>query len=271
MLSLISTPIGNLDDISLRAIDVIRSSDYIYAEDTRSFKKLLESIKFKKSCRSFHEHNEDRVLKEIISHVTNKKSVVLACEAGTPCISDPGFKLIRKFVDLKLEYTLIPGPSSVTNALVLSGLPTDQFSFYGFVPRKQNAQNKSFEKVATEIKTSIFFESIKRLRATIENLTNYLEKNRKISVCREMTKLHEQVVTDTCFNVLKEIDNGNLTLKGEVVLVIEGAKKIKHNLSIDKKIKDEFLSKMSVSDAAKLISLLTKQNKRDIYKILNKS
>ncbi len=271
MLNLISTPIGNLDDISLRAIDVIRSSDYVYAEDTRSFKKLLESIKLKKSCRSFHEHNEDRVLDEIINHVINKKSVVLACEAGTPCISDPGFKLIRKFVELELEYTLIPGPSSVTNALVLSGLPTDQFSFYGFVPRKQNVQVKFFEKVATDSKTGIFFESIKRLRATIENLSNYIENNRKISICREMTKLHEQVVTNTCLNVLKEIDNGNLPLKGEVVIVIEGAKKIKNDLNIDKKIKDEFLSKMSISDAAKLISLLTRQNKRDIYKILNKS
>ena len=170
MLSLISTPIGNLDDISLRAIDVIRSSDYTYAEDTRSFKKILKSIKYNKSCKSFHEHNEDRVLNEIINHVTNDKSVVLACEAGTPCISDPGFKLIRKFVELKLEYTLIPGPSSVTNALVLSGLPTDQFSFYGFIPRKQNVQNKSFENVANDSKTSIFFESIKRLRATVENL-----------------------------------------------------------------------------------------------------
>jgi len=271
MLILISTPIGNLDDISLRAIDVIRSSDYIYAEDTRSFKKILEAIKFNKTCRSFHEHNEDRVLNEIINHVTNNKSVVLACEAGTPCISDPGFKLIRKFVELKLEYTLIPGPSSVTNALVLSGLPTDQFAFYGFASRKQNVQNKFFEKIATDTKTGIFFESVKRLRATIDNLSNYIESDRKISVCREMTKLHEQVVTDTCSNVLKEIDNGHLPLKGEVVLVIEGTKKIKNDLIIDKKIKDEFLSKMSASDAAKLISLITKQNKRDIYKILNKS
>ena len=271
MLNLISTPIGNLDDISIRAIDVIRSSDYIYAEDTRSFKRILESIKVKKSCRSFHEHNEDKVLNEIIKHVNNNKSVVLACEAGTPCISDPGFKLIRKFVELNLEYTLIPGPSSVTNALVLSGLPTDKFSFYGFVPRKKNAQNKFFENITTESKTAIFFESIKRLRATIENLSNYIENNRKISVCREMTKLHEQVITDTCLHVLREIDNGSIPIKGEVVLVIEGTKKIKKDVSIDKKIKDEFLSKMSASDAARLISLLTKQNKRDIYKILNKS
>ena len=129
MLNLISTPIGNLDDISLRAIDVIKSSDYIYAEDTRSFKNILRSIKCEKSCKSFHEHNEDIVLNEIVEHVINKKNVVLACEAGTPAISDPGFKLIRKFVELKLDYTLIPGPSSVINALVLSGLPTDQFSF----------------------------------------------------------------------------------------------------------------------------------------------
>ena len=270
MLNLISTPIGNLDDISLRAIDVIKSSDYIYAEDTRSFKNILRLIKFEKSCKSFHEHNEDKVLNEIVEHVINKKNVVLACEAGTPAISDPGFKLIRKFVELKLDYTLIPGPSSVINALVLSGLPTDQFSFYGFVPRKKNIQSKSFERIATDVKTSIFFESTKRLKATIENLSNYIEKSRKVSVCREMTKLHEQIVTDTCTNVIKEIEKGDLPLKGEIVLVIEGSKNTTYEINIDKKIKNEFLSKMSVSDAARLISLLTKENKRDIYKILNK-
>ena len=134
---------------------------------------------------------------------------------------------------------------------------------------KKNIQSKSFERIATDVKTSIFFESTKRLKATIENLSNYIEKNRKVSVCREMTKLHEQIVTDTCTNVIKEIEKGDLPLKGEIVLVIEGSKNTTYEINIDKKIKNEFLSKMSVSDAARLISLLTKENKRDIYKILN--
>ena len=137
-------------------------------------------------------------------------------------------------------------------------------------PEKKNIQSKSFERIATDVKTSIFFESTKRLKATIENLSNYIEKNRKVSVCREMTKLHEQIVTDTCKNVIKKIEKGDLPLKGEIVLVIEGSENTAYEINIDKKIKNEFLSKMSVSDAARLISLLTKENKRDIYKILNK-
>ena len=120
MLSLISTPIGNLDDISLRAIDVIKSADFIYTEDTRSFKKILDSIECKKKCKSFHEHNEDIICKEIIKHLKNKKHVILTCEAGTPAISDPGYKLIRECLNLNLKYTLIPGPSSLINAVVLS-------------------------------------------------------------------------------------------------------------------------------------------------------
>ena len=157
MLSLISTPIGNLDDISLRAIDVIKSADFIYTEDTRSFKKILDSIECKKKCKSFHEHNEDIICKEIIKHLKNKKHVVLTCEAGTPAISDPGYKLIRECLNLNLKYTLIPGPSSLINAVVLSGLPTDKFSFYGFIPKKNNAQHKLFQKVSNDEKTVIMF------------------------------------------------------------------------------------------------------------------
>ena len=271
MLNLISTPIGNLDDISLRAIDVIKSSDYIYAEDTRSFKKILKHIKCEKICKSFHEHNEEKISKEIIKLLKNGKNIVLACEAGTPAISDPGYKLIREINNLNIRYTLLPGPSAVINALVISGLPTDKFSFYGFIPRKVNAKEELFKKIAIENKTSICFESIKRLEDSLKTLSKFIDTERKISVCREMTKAHEQIVTDNCKNVLKEIYKGNIPLKGEVVLIVEGESNKKFNVKIDNKIKQQFLSKMSTSEAAKLISLLTKQNKREIYKFLKES
>jgi len=269
MLSLISTPIGNLDDISLRAIDVIKSADFIYTEDTRSFKKILDSIYCKKKYKSFHEHNEDIICKEIIKHLKNKKRVVLTCEAGTPAISDPGYKLIRECLNLNLKYTLIPGPSSLINAVVLSGLPTDKFSFYGFIPKKNNAQKKLFQKVSNDEKTVIMFESVKRLRKTIISISKYLDNNRHISVCREMTKIHEQIVQGNCEQLLKKIDDGSLPLKGEIVLVIEGSITNNINIRLDNKVKDTFLEKLSISDAAKLLSLVTGQSRQDIYKFLN--
>ena len=271
MLNLISTPIGNLDDISLRAIEVIKSADYIYAEDTRSFKNLLKHIKCDKACNSFHEHNEDKISQEIIKHLKDKKNVVLASEAGTPAISDPGYKLIRELNSLKINYTLLPGPSAVINALVMSGLPTDQFSFYGFIPRKKNLKKEFLKKVTNDNKTSICFESIKRLRDSLVILSTLIDPNRNISICREMTKAHEQIITDKCINVINAIDEGNIPIKGEVVLIVEGEINKKIDLKINPKIKEEFLSKLSTSDAARLISLLTKQNKREIYKFLNES
>jgi len=268
MLNFVSTPIGNLNDISLRAIDVIRSADYLYAEDTRNVKKLLDFINCKKKCKSFHEHNEDKVSLEIINYVKNKKIISIVSDAGTPAISDPGYKLIRECVEQGIPYTLIPGPSSVISGLVMSGLPTNQFSFFGFIPKKINEQAKYFENLKYENKTAIFFDSPKRLEKTISNLLKFLDSNRRISICKEMTKLHEEVVSDKLSNILTKIKKEKINLKGEIVIVLEGTKNIKTNLNIDTHIKKEFLKRLSASDSAKLISLVTKKNKRDIYKFL---
>ena len=156
MLNFISTPIGNLNDISLRAIDVIRSSDYLYAEDTRNVKKLLNFINISIKCRSLHEHNEDRVSHEIIKHIKNQKIISIVSDAGTPAISDPGYRLIKLCSKLGIEYTLIPGPSSVISALIMSGLPTDKFSFYGFIPKKR-VNKKNLLKILKMKKRPLYF------------------------------------------------------------------------------------------------------------------
>ena len=168
-----------------------------------------------------------------------------------------------------MKYTLIPGPSSVINAVVLSGLPTDKFSFYGFIPKKNNAQQKLFQKVSNDEKTAIMFESVKRLRKTIISISKHLDNNQHISVCREMTKIHEQIVQGNCEHILKKIDDGSLPLKGEIVLVIEGNSSNNIDIKLDNKVKDTFLDKLSISDAAKLLSLVTGQSRQDIYKFLN--
>ncbi len=267
MLYFISTPIGNLNDISLRAIDVIRSSDYLYAEDTRNTKKLLKFVNLKVNSKSFHEHNEHKASQEIIENLKEGKIVSIVSDAGTPVVSDPGYKLIQICLKENIKYTLIPGPSSVMSSLVMSGLSPDRFSFYGFIPRKAGDQNRFFETLSNDLKTSIVFESPKRIKKTLINLQKFVGKNRKISLCKEMTKIHEDVFRGKISEIIKDIENNQINLKGELVLVIEGADN-KIDLNISSQIKKEFLSKLSASDSAKLISMLTGKNKRDIYKKL---
>ena len=267
MLYFISTPIGTLNDISLRAIDVIRSSDYLYAEDTRNTKKLLKFINLKVKLKSFHEHNEHKASSEIIENLKEGKIVSIVSDAGTPVISDPGYKLIQICLKENIKYTLIPGPSSVLSSLVMSGLSPDRFSFYGFIPRKAGDQNRFFETLSNDVKTSIVFESPKRIKKTLINLQKFVGKNRKISLCKEMTKIYEDVFRGKISEIIKDIENDQINLKGELVLVIEGADN-KIDLNISTQIKKEFLSKLSASDSAKLISMLTGKNKRDIYKKL---
>ena len=267
MLYFISTPIGNLNDISLRAIDVIRSSDYLYAEDTRNIKKLLKFINVKVKSKSFHEHNEYQASLEIIENLKNGKIISVVSDAGTPVISDPGYKLIQRCLKENIKYTLIPGPSSVLSSIVMSGLSPDKFSFYGFIPRKAGEQSRFFEILSNDAKTSILFESPKRIKKTLINLQKFVGINRKICLCKEMTKIHEDVFRGKISQIIKDIENDQINLKGELVLVIEGANN-EIDLNINMQIKKEFLSKLSASDSAKLISMLTGKNKRDIYKKL---
>ena len=142
------------------------------------------------------------------------------------------------------------------------------FPFFGFIPKKSNEQAKCFENLKYENKTSIFFDSSKRLEKTISNLLNFISSDRRISICKEMTKLHEEVISDKLSNILDKIKKEKISLKGEIVIVIEGAQNIKTDLKIDSQVKKEFLKRFSASESAKLISLITKQNKRDIYKFL---
>ena len=268
MLNFVSTPIGNLNDISLRAIDVIKSSDYLYAEDTRNVKKLLDFINVKISCKSFHEHNEQKVMLNILKQAKNSKVISIVSDAGTPSISDPGYKLITKCIKENIKYTLIPGPSSVISAMVMSGLPSNRFAFYGFVPRKIQDKKKFFEDLDEETKTSIIFESSKRIYDTLKNLADYLNSDRKVSICKEMTKIHENVIRGKASEIFKFVEENQINLKGEIVIVIEGTSKKITAPKINSKIKKEFLTKLSASESAKLISAVTGENKRDVYKKL---
>tara|TARA_B100000768_G_C11201182_1_gene341850 strand:+ start:156 stop:971 length:816 start_codon:yes stop_codon:yes gene_type:complete len=269
MLNLISTPIGNLNDISLRAIDVLKNSDYIYAEDTRNTNRLLKFINVDTKSQALHEHNEIEVSKHIVELLKDKNiNISLVSDAGTPAISDPGYLLVQECIKNDIKFTLLPGPSSVINALVLSGLPTSSFCFLGFVPRKSAHKKNFFNALKYEKNTIILFESAKRIEKTLEHLNEYYSKTKKISLCREMTKIYEDIQRGTISNILEKIKKDEIILKGEFVIVIEANSSLQPKFILDKKISEAFLKIMPAKDAAKLISLITKENKREIYKQL---
>ena len=270
MLNLISTPIGNLNDISLRAIEALKNADYIFAEDTRNAKKLLNFIDCRSKCLSFHEHNENRVTATIIQKLKKNPEleIVIISDAGSPAISDPGYYLIQECINNKIDFSHIPGPSSVINAVILSGLPTSSFTFLGFVPKKKNQKIDFLRSLNKFTETIILFESGKRIPETIKYLCDEHSENKKISLCREMTKLHETIERGTISSILKKINDDKLILKGEFVIVLEASDDKYLNAKLDKKIQKAFIKNMAPKDAAKLISMITGENKRDVYKQL---
>jgi 16S rRNA (cytidine1402-2'-O)-methyltransferase len=270
MLNLISTPIGNLNDISLRAIEALKSADYIFAEDTRNAKKLLNFIDCRSKCFSFHEHNEKKITNLIVKKLIEdqKLEIAIISDAGTPAISDPGYHLIQECINHNINFSHIPGPSSIINAVVLSGLPTSSFTFLGFVPKKKNQKIEFMRSLKKYSETIILFESGKRLPETIQYLFEEHSKHNKISLCREMTKIHETIERGTIALIKEKINSNELVLKGEFVIVIEGSSTEFKNTKLDKKIQKAFLENMPPKDAAKLISMITNENKRDVYKEL---
>jgi 16S rRNA (cytidine1402-2'-O)-methyltransferase len=193
---------------------------------------------------------------------------VLVSDAGTPAISDPGYYLVQQCIKKNIPFTLLPGPSSVISALVMSGLSTSSFSFHGFIPRKKNQKKDFFKSLRHEKNTVVLFESAKRIEDTLQVLIEEYSSTNKIALCREMTKLHETIERGTIEDVFQRLKAGKIVLKGEFVVVIECSSELKKSFIIDKKIKESFLNFLPAKDAAKLISLLTKENKRDIYKQL---
>ena len=219
MLYLVATPIGNIEDISVRALRVLKEVDIIIAEDTRRTGMLLNKLGLpKKSYISFYEYNEEKRVEEIIGKLKDGLPVALVSSAGTPCISDPGYKLIRRCRAEQLPLTSLPGACSVINALVMSGLPTDNFFFLGFLPRKSGARRKKLIQITRMSTTLIIFESPYRVGKLLEDVYEVLG-DKKAAVVREMTKMYEDIecglVKDLCVRLKDK------KIKGEVVVVID--------------------------------------------------
>jgi len=217
MLYIVSTPIGNLEDITLRAIRILGEVNFVLAEDTRKTGLLLSRIGIKKNLLSFYEHNEVKKIPFILEELKKGKNIALVSSAGTPTISDPGYKLIRECRENNITVISIPGPSSVITALSLTSLPHEKFIFLGYVPRKQGERKKIFNEIKGRSITSVFFESPYRIKRTLADLKDILG-DKKITVLREMTKKFEEVLEMNCQEIIEVFDKKKP--KGEIVLIV---------------------------------------------------
>ena len=220
-LVIIPTPIGNLEDITLRAILLLKEVDLILAEDTRTSKKLLNHFKVQTPIFSFHQHNEHETLNKWMAKLKNGESIALISDAGTPGISDPGFLLVRECLKREIKVECLPGATAFVPALVISGLPLEKFIFEGFLPVKKGRQTR-LTLLSEEERTMVFYESPHRIVKTLSQFCEYFGEERLVSVSRELTKMYEETKRGTLMEVLQHFENTKP--KGEFVIVVEGKK-----------------------------------------------
>ena len=260
-LYIISLPIGNSKDITIRAIEYLQSVDEIYCEDTRVTNKILSIYKIKKSLKNYHDHNGKKVRPEIIKKIKDGKTIALVSDAGTPLISDPGYKLVSELKAKDLYVTAAPGASSPITALTLSGLPTNSFYFLGFLPVKDQSRKNLIEGLKSLKTTIILFESANKINKTLQDLIDILG-NREMAICREMTKKFEEIITGRISDIAQKIVPKKL--KGEIVIVLYGDNKKDQEINLDKII-SSFEGEYRPSELAKIISDQTGFSKSIIY------
>ena len=267
-LYIIATPIGNFDDVSLRAIKLLTSVEILLCEDTRKTKKLLSYLNIKrKKLISYNDNNASNKREQIIKKLLSKKSIGIVSDAGTPLISDPGYKLVKECQLNNIRVTHAPGPSSVINALILSGLPTNQFYFGGFVSPKINLKKKQFMTAQTYVMTGIWFDTCLRINNTLKVMQEVFG-NRKISIARELTKTYEEIITDDLNNVIKIIEKrekDNNPLRGEIILIVDGYVKEELNTNTLKALIKNKLKILSLRDAVNEIIIETQLPRRVVY------
>ena len=268
MLYLVATPLGTARDITLRTLDVLASADMLAAEDTRTLKKLMEihGIALKdRHVIAYHDHNGDRARPKILNALAAGQSVAYASEAGTPMIADPGYHLVREVQAKGYGVTSLPGPSAVITALTLGGLPTDKFTFAGFLPNRKAARRKALKSYESAAGTLVFYESPKRIAAMISDAADVLGSEREGRICRELTKKFEEVIAGTLGELSERLAGS--TLKGEIVMLI--GKGTVEEMSHDVLVSElkALMQDMSLRDAADRLAEDTGIKRREIYQI----
>ena len=263
-LYIVATPIGNLEDITLRAINVLKNVDLIAAEDTRHTLKLLNHLEISKPLISYHRHNEDIKTDILIKELKQGKQIALVSDAGTPGICDPGEEVIKKCIEEEIKIVPIPGACAMINALICSGLDTKEFLFMGFLPLNKKNRKEKLKEIKNETKTIILYEAPHKLEATLKDLKEILE-NRKIVLARELTKIHEEYIRENLDVLIEKAKD----IKGEMVLIIEGAKKKEDNHLMDLSLEEHYAyyekQGLSKKDIIKQIAKDRNVNKNEIY------
>ncbi len=263
-LYVVGTPIGNLEDISLRALRILRQVDLIAAEDTRTTRKLLARYGIETPLTSYHEHNKLTKLDYLLKTL-REKDVALVSEAGMPGLSDPGYELIRAAIERGIPVVPVPGPSALVTALVVSGLPTDSFVYLGFLPRRREERRRLLESVARERRTLVAFEAPHRLLATLADLKEVLG-DRRIAIARELTKVHEEVWRGTTGEALARFEE--TPPRGEFTLVIEGAKEARWDEERVRQALRRMLGEgVGTREAVKAVAELAGWPKREVYEL----
>ena len=269
-LFVVATPIGNRADLSPRAREILEEADLVAAEDTRHTGRLLSHLGIKKRQISLHEHNEVQITESVIVELKSGKSVALVTDAGTPLLSDPGYRLLAAAHAAGIAVSPLPGPSAITAALSVAGLPTDRFCFEGFLPAKRAARRRRLEELAGESRTVVLFESVHRITACVADLVEVFSGERRAFVGRELTKMHEQCIRATLGELAAMLADGRIPRKGEFVLVVEGAAgQPSGELRIDP---DELLQKIAAvvppRQAADIVAALTGRGRNELYRWL---
>ena len=264
-LYIVSTPIGNLEDITLRAVNILNNSDIIACEDTRTTKKLLNHLQIKNTLMSFHEHNEKSASAKIINSLKEGMNVSLVSDSGTPLISDPGYNLIQSCIENAIDIVPVPGPCAVITALTASGLSANEFLFLGFIPRSSKKITELFTNIKEFPYTVIAYESPKRILKSL-GIINEFMGNRKIVLARELTKLHEEFLRGTISDVIKELES-RTSIRGEITVLFEGIRNTGTTQdSVDvtlRKLKDEG---KTLRESVHISATLLNSSKSKIYK-----
>jgi 16S rRNA (cytidine1402-2'-O)-methyltransferase len=268
LLYIVATPIGNLNDITFRAVETLKGAELVLAEDTRHSKKLFDHYEIKSPLRAFHEHNENEKVNGIISEIKSGKSVALISDAGTPLISDPGYKLVSEAKKTGITVVPIPGPNAAITALSSSGIASNSFTFFGFLPSKQTLRIKLLKTKRNLDETIIFYESPKRILATIRDMTDVFGRDRRVCLAKELTKSFETILTDNLPALMGYLESDPSHQKGEFVILVSPPDKIDHEFAENEleKILPILCDEMGASKAAKLASKITGLDKKYCYK-----
>lgn len=261
-LYIVSTPIGNLEDITLRALKVLAGADVIACEDTRTTAKLLRRYQIAAKTIAYHEHNGEKMRPKLLAMLAEGRRVALVSDAGTPLISDPGFMLVKAAMAQSIKVVAIPGPSAALAALVVSGQPSDAWMFCGFLPAKAGPREKRLRRLADARASLVFYESPRRTAAMLAAMADVFSPGRPVSICRELTKLHEEVITGSLGEVAAAVVGREL--KGEVVIVV--GPPAQDALEDAETLLLELLQSNSVSAAAGEAARLTGRSKRELYR-----